>query len=462
MRSLARLRVAAAIAAAAALPHCGGSATPRLVLLLSVDTLRADRLGAHGGPPGLTPHLDRLAAESVVFTAAYAPAPHTLPSVAALLTGRYPQDLGVTGNLSVIPDAGDALAKRFAAAGWNTSAVVSNWVLRRATGGATGFQHYDDALSQSEASRPVPERIGADTTDAALDALDACLPDARARCLLWVHYQDPHGPYTPPDALRAERFAVERARAGGDRRLPILPGSFGTGGIPDYQVVDGRRDVAFYRAGYDAEVAYLDAQVGRLLAGLEARGLSARTAIVFAADHGESLGEDDLWFGHGERLSEAQLHVPLWLRLPGREPARRDDLASLLDVLPTLADAVLGAPRDPKAAGRPLLAPGAEDASATLYLATLQGSRRPRVGVIEGEFKYAAVLRNERDWDGRLTRRGDDDVDLTAPAPQVAARLRARLEELLQRHRTRPGTKLDLEAEDRERLRALGYLGSAR
>jgi arylsulfatase A-like enzyme len=468
-RSLARLWLAAACSALAllgcgAILGCGeilgcgagsGDDTTRLVVLLSVDTLRADRLGAHGGPAGLTPELDALAARSLVFTAAYAPTSHTLPSIAALLTGRYPQELGVTGNLSVLPAESVTLAHRFRDAGWNTAAVVSNWVLRRDTGTAAGFDRFDDLLTRHEAARPMPERNAPETTAAALAALAGCLPAATDRCFLWVHYQDPHGPYTPPAALRAERLAIERTRPDADRRLPLLPGSFGAGGIPDYQVIDGRDDVAFYRAGYDAEVAYLDRAVGELLRGIEERAPGA--AIVFASDHGESLGEQDLWFGHGERLGEAQIHVPLWLALPGVSPGRRDDIVSLLDVLPTLEAAFLDA-SGAAYSGRALLAPGAAEASSSVYLATLQGSQQRRVGVIEGDFKYVVVLRNERDWDGRLTRRSDDRVDLTAPAPQIAARLRARLEQLIRTHDGTPGVELKLDAEDRERMRALGYL----
>ncbi|MEE2679059.1 MAG: sulfatase-like hydrolase/transferase [Myxococcota bacterium] len=431
----------------------------RLVLLLSVDTLRADRLGPHGSEQGLTPNLDALGAESTVFEAAYAPTAQTLPSVAALLTGRYPQEFGITGNLSRFPDDAETLARRFRSQGWSTSAVVSNWVLRREMGLDAGFDHFDDRLPQLEAARPMPERLGADTTDAALAALDRCFAEPDARCFLWVHYQDPHGPYTPPKELRAERMDVERGSPDGDRELPVLTRSFGSGGLPDYQHLDDRRDVAYYRAGYDAEVMYLDRQIGILLEAIRARGLWNETVVVLTADHGESLGEEDIWFGHGERLSEAQVWVPLWFRMPGKEPERRSDVASLLDVAPTLQSQVLDLPSPAGAPGRDLLAPGASERPSTVYLATLQGSRVPRIGVVEGGFKYRAELGADGSWRGRLNRRGDDSVDLTAPAPQVAGQLRERLEELLKRYAAAPAPPTALDAKDREHLEALGYLG---
>ena len=457
-RILACLRTAAA--SAAALGLACGTDTPevRLVLLLSVDTLRADRLGPHGSIRDLTPNLDALGAESTVFEAAYAPTAQTLPSVAAILTGRYPQEFGMTGNLSRFPAGAETLAQRFRSNGWSTSAVVSNWVLRREMGLDAGFDHFDDRLPQLEAARPMPERLGPDTTRAALAALDRCFPEPDARCFLWVHYQDPHGPYTPPEGLRARRLAVERELPDGQRELPVLDRSFGSGGIPDYQYLDERRDLAYYRAGYDAEVMHLDRQIGTLLEAIRIRGLWDQTLVVFVADHGESLGEEGVWFGHGERLSEAQVWVPLWFRVPGTLPARRADVASLLDIAPTLESQVLELPPVDGASGRDLFAPEARRNSSTVYLSTLQGSRVRRIGVIEGAFKYRAELREDGSWDGRLTRRGDDANDLTAPAPQVAGRLRVRLEELLKKHAVVPTEPAAIEAEDRKHLRALGYL----
>jgi arylsulfatase len=440
------------------LASCGAPQPPRLLLLLSVDTLRADRIGAYGGDRGLTPRIDALARESLVFSAAYAPASHTLPSVTSLLTGRYPEELGVWGNDALVVPPATSLALSLQEAGWSTSAVVSNWVLRRETGLSAGFHHYDDAMPQVEMSRPLPERIATDTTDAALAALDACLPEPDSRCFLWVHYQDPHGPYTPPGEHREARLAREREAPDGRRLLPVLDSSFGLGGIPKYQHLDDQREVAFYRAGYDGEVAYLDEEVGRLLDGVGERDLLPRTVVVFTADHGESLGEDDYWFGHGELLSEPLIRVPLLVRAPGVSPGTRSDLASLVDLVPTLTGLLLGAAPEPGQPGRALLAPGAEEAASTVYLASMQGSSVPRIGVVEGDFKYLVALR-QGVWDGQLLRRGRDDVDLTAPAPHIASAMRDRLESLRERYRgDTPESRRDPSEAERERLRALGYL----
>jgi arylsulfatase A-like enzyme len=399
-----------------------------------------------------------LAADSQVFEAAYAPTSHTLPSVAGLLTGRYPQELGITGNLSALPPDTETLATRLRDAGFRTAAVVSNWVLRRASGLDAGFERYDDALPEVEATRPMPERGGSATTAAALAALDACLPDAASRCFLWVHYQDPHGPYTPDPAERERRLARERAAPDGRRELPVMRRNFGFGGIPDYQAIGDEREVAFYRAGYDAEVAAVDAAIGELLDAVSRRVPAEQTLIAFTADHGESLGEDDYWFGHGDLLSEPLVRVPLLVRQPGRAPGSRRDIASLVDLAPTLLHALAAQAPPLAGAGRALLTPDAERAQSAPFLATLQGSDVPRVGLVEGDFKYV-VAQRAGVWDGRLTRRGDDGTDWTAAAPQVAARLRARLETLLALHPLPVEAPAEpLAAEDRERLERLGYL----
>ena len=159
-----------------------GPEGPRLLLLVSVDTLRADRLGVYGSDLGLTPNLDALA-----FMAAYAAAPFTLPSVSALMTGRHPEALGIFSNESLLPASVPTLASELKRSGWKTRAVVSNFILRKASGIASGFETFDDLFPQVEIVRMWPERVAPDTTDAALELLDECAPGEDSRCFLWVH-----------------------------------------------------------------------------------------------------------------------------------------------------------------------------------------------------------------------------------------------------------------------------------
>jgi arylsulfatase A-like enzyme len=427
-------------------------------VLITVDTLRADCLEAYGGALGVTPRLDALARQSEVFLRAYAPSSFTLPSVGAIMTGRYPQELGIWKNESGVPESAATLAAELRGRGWRTAAVVSNFVLRKRSGVAAGFDLFDDVLPQREAVRKWPERVAADTTAAALGVLEDCTAGGDARCFLWVHYQDPHGPYAPPGDRRRRFFEPERDAPDGRRLLPVQEEGVPFGGIPPYQFLEGRRDVAFYRAGYDAEVQYVDEEIGRLLDAFAERGLVNRSAVVFAADHGESLGEGDYWFSHGELLTDSLVRVPLLIRDPRRSPRRRHDLVSLVDLYPTLLALVAETPPDADRAGRDLLAKGAERGESTPYLAALGAASVERYGLVDGDYK---LLVAERDGvrEERLTRLGDEEVDVASEVPEIAAALRAKLGVVRAgMAEGPPETRQDLSPADREGLRALGYV----
>ncbi len=442
---------------AALLLGCAEPGPPRLLLLISVDTLRVDRLGAYGSERGLTPNLDRLAERSLVFEAAYAPASFTLPSVATLLTGRYPDEIGIFNNRSTLAAGLPTLATELGARGFRTHAVVSNFVLRRGSGIAAGFDSFDDEMSSVEARRNMPERSAGPTTQAALDALESCSADPQRPCFLWVHYQDPHGPYTPPEALRRRYLGRERAVGAEPRTLPVRPGPIGLGGIPSYQYLPEHREVAWYLAGYDGEVRHTDEEIGRLLRAVEEKGLAESGWIVFVADHGESLGEDDYWFSHGRRLSEPLVRVPLLVAAPQLAPGRRDDVVGLVDLFPTLLTALAGSPPDRELAGRDLLADGAAGGSSSVYLSALGGDELPRYGVVEGRFKLVVRERSGGEQ-RRLSVRGRDGVNLASSAPGETRRLRELLRELRSRYR---GAEIapvqSLSPEESRALEALGY-----
>jgi arylsulfatase len=434
-----------------------GRGEPPFLLLVTVDTLRADRLGAYGSPLGLTPHLDALAGRSEVFDAAYAPASYTFPSVAALLSGRYPEEIGALANRSMLQARISTLAEVLQLYDWRTGAVVSNYVLRRGTGIEAGFEEYDDRVPELEAKRTALKRSAADATDAALAVLDRLSRVPGAGRFLWVHYQDPHGPYVPADERRARYLERERETPGGRRRLPAHPECSKHGCIPAYQYVQGEHEVAFYVAGYDGEVSALDEQIGRLLAGVEARGLLEDAVIVFTADHGESLGEDDYWFQHGEYVSDPLVRVPLMLRVPGRTPARRGDLCSLVDVFPTLLH--LAGPTAPGGyRGRDLLAPGAESIAARVYSSNIGSAPVLRYGLAHDGYRIL-VAHAEAGVEERLYAVGDESRELGAADPERLARMREELSSFRRSLRGGVDERVKpLSPEERERLRGLGYL----
>jgi arylsulfatase A-like enzyme/tetratricopeptide (TPR) repeat protein len=250
------------------------------VLLVTLDTLRADHVGAHGAREVETPTLDALAARGVLFEQAMATVPLTLPSHASLLTGQYPPTHGVRHNaIFVLPDEAETIGERFRAAGFATGAVVGAAVLNPEFGLAQGFDDYDAEFPEQRAtSAGFFERRAEAVTDAAL----AWLRKTDRPFFLWVHYYDVHGGYHPPEPF-ATRF----------RTRP-----------------------------YDGEVAYVDQQLGRLLQGLEAGGRLADTVVAVTSDHGEGLGE------HGEPshtylIYDSVLHVPLLVAGPGVPAGRR-------------------------------------------------------------------------------------------------------------------------------------------
>jgi len=455
-RSLGAVRLPLTMLLVAWLAGCGGvEPAPLSLVVITVDTLRVDRLGAYGSALGLTPELDALAAESLRFERAYTPIPLTFPAFVACFTGRHPEDVGVDSN-ELLRDPGVVtLAMLLSDRGYRTGAVVSNFVLRSETGLDRGFAYYDDALPRRELNRDLPERTAAETTDAALAMLERLGDGSRAPLFLWVHYQDPHGPYLPPPGQRDRYLAQERSAPDAERRLPVSRSQSGDGAIPRYQVIDGERRVAFYRAGYDGEVRYVDEEIGRLLAHLRSAGLFDRAVLVFAADHGEGLGEADYWFAHGERLDDPQLRVPLLLRVPGRPTGVRSDPVSLVDLLPTLAS-LLGVTLSAPTQGRDLFSAAAER---VLHLATPGESHVTRFGVIEGDYKYVVTPGKEQDGE-RLTLLTDESRDLADARPDLAAALAERV----RARRAEVGPKAsqprqELPAETRRRLRSLGYLG---
>jgi arylsulfatase len=428
------------------LAACGSPAPPDVVLV-TVDTLRADALGAYGARDGASPALDALAAQSAVFERALAASAATAPSHASLFTSRFVRSHSVGHrNGATRLGEGPTLAGAFQGAGYETAAFVSNMLLRRQLGFDRGFGLYDDALPHHEANRTVYERVAEETGAAAL----AWLAQPRAQpFFLWVHFNDPHGPYTPPgDALRAG------APARGETPLPVVPSQLGRGGIPAYQAQDGLRLPSEYRARYAGEVRYFDAWLGRLLVALEASG--RESVVALTADHGEAMGELGIWFCHGHAVTPDLVHVPLLIRARGLPPGRVQGLAHHVDLAPTLLE-LAGLPPLPGAEGialGPVARAGREIPKRMLFVETLG-----EVGVYLGSrFVRQATepsLGETRKWQpSAWTWRDDGSFGPTQPAPQMAEALR----QYASARAPFVFIEQALSDADRERLRALGYL----
>jgi len=438
VRPGAVLRILARAVLALAFAACGDHAPPplaRRVILITCDTLRADRLGCYGYERPTSPNLDRFAREAVVFDNAWSTAPKTTPAISALLTGRPPDELGVTGgNRYLLPPAALTLAEEACAAGLRTGAVISNWVLRAQPqyGGAgveQGFEHFDDQMELRETSRDdVYERLAPATTDAAIGWLEERRARGEDAFFFWVHYQDPHGPYRPPAEVlaRFERPATE------EPELPLGTTQRGFGQIPAYQAIDVERRPEPYRARYDAEIAYFDEHLGRLLDWLARADWMRDALVVFTADHGESLGEQGYWFCHGESLHAELVRVPLLVRFPdGVAHVRVDErrrvarAAGHLDLWPTILEAFGSEPT--RCRGLSLF--GAELPEQRFLLQAL-GRREHDRWLAFGDGRWRLVARSgekPRLYDGAGDPR--ETLDVAAQHPEVVRELRRLLEE---------------------------------
>jgi len=353
------LRVLASLALFAPLGCETAPPLPDLVLV-TIDTLRADHLGAYGYERATSPNLDKLASKGVLFTRASAPSSWTKPSIASLFTSREPGEHGAVAFERHLAPGLTTLAEQLSAAGYRTLGVSGNFVhVNEATGLARGF---DTWLTVSR--RAAPDSSGetwkAGGQDVMLRPPDAdelnaevwkALPDTRETPLfLYVHYMDPHADYAPPDRFRAAfvRDDDAPARASSQRIVDLAAGRAVASPAERRWLVDL----------YDAEIAAVDAAVGELVSGLAARGYGDDTIFAFVSDHGEALGERG-WF-HALDLHAESLSVPLIL-VAGRSASqgiRRDDAVDLLDV-PTTLLARAGIDPAPGMRGRDLLADGA-------------------------------------------------------------------------------------------------------
>lgn len=299
------------------------------VVLITIDTLRANRLGVYGYAKDTSPNLDRFARQSIVFQKAYAHAPATVPSLGTLMTSQYPHEIRVYTNVNRLQKEVVTLAEILLQNGFRTGAVVSNPVLERDSGFDQGFEDYDHRLDPSHGDDIY--RIAPNTTETALSWLKA---HRRSRFFLWVHYMEPHGPYTPPPPFDTMFVSTEPSPS---TLLKVNDMYDGRGGIPGYQVLGDHRDPEYYRSRYDGLIRFLDHSLGVLFDGIRDLGLMDNTLVIVTADHGEGLGEHDYFFDHTDFVYEEMLRVPLILRLPGQVAGREvGRMVGLIEVLPEI------------------------------------------------------------------------------------------------------------------------------
>jgi arylsulfatase A-like enzyme len=415
------------------------------VLLIVVDTLRADRLSCYGWEERTSPNIDALAAEGVLAERMVCQVPQTLPSFCSILTGSYPITHGVRVNgLFALPEEATTLAEVFAENGYTTAAFIAGFPLDSQFGTDQGFQTYSDRMRTQRPMEGLREEDGAfnwlgyrtecfeNTADVVTDEAVAWLErQGDEPFFAMVHYFDPHHDYEPP-----QRFGEAFAHP------------------------------------YSGEVAFVDEQVGRLLDTLDVQGLDESTAVVFTADHGECLGEYGRFF-HQSQLVDASLRIPFVARLPGKLPAgaRAEGLCLSVDIMPTILD-IAGIDPLPATDGNSVLEGlhAGRIESGPCYFETLYGRLEAetgvtRLGIAEGKWKYIYNEREnprtgEKESLVELYDMHKDPDELDNLAPRLPGEVRyfqSLLHDFLRDH---PEGRADVLTPDEsalEKLRRLGY-----
>lgn len=418
------------------------------LILVTVDTLRVDHLSTYGYAIDTTPELTaRAAASGAIFQRAYATASWTMPSAASLLSSVLPSEHGAIGiqrredgsfDVDGLPEGVPSLPAALHEAGYVTGAVVASAWFREGVGWSRGFDHYRclGITGLGEVEPVAAEML------ATLSASDQPF-------FLWVHVLDPHAPYAPPDDIRALLWEGERIPA-----LDVL-------GAPEALVSVMHRpvrvdDLMYLQAGYDGEILNTFAYVERLLASLPAEPYVA----LVTSDHGEEFF-DHRGLGHGHTLYEEVVHVPFVLLAPGIfSPTEVAHPVSLLDVLPTFVE-LAGGTVDPRAQGLSLLPLLRGEATAPRDIVFETGGYvSPVRGILSDEMKYGYLV------SGRMARLFDlradptEHADLSAELPELAERLHARTEEIVNAAESRrpDAPPMHLTSEEIAQLRTLGYV----
>jgi len=397
----------------------------RQVILISIDTCRADYLSCYGYPNQATPNIDRVADEGLLFTRVYSPVPSTLPAHSSMLTGTLPVYHGVHDNLNYkLTPSSVTLAEILSGQDFKTSAIISSFIKDSQFGLDQGFDEYHDRFENPLTSHVTDERRGEETTRLALEWLDK---NKNEKFFLFLHYFDPHYPYEPPEPF-ASRFADHL---------------------------------------YAGEVAYTDHCIGQIMEKLKDLNLYESALLIITSDHGEMLSE------HGEEthsyfIYESALKVPLIIKIPGGPEGKKiDDPVGLVDIVPTICamlgfkapDEIQGADlsgslmkRQPPPEERPLYC---ESIGPTVYDACdLQG-------VIAGRWKYIRTTRPEL-YD--LIEDPGENQNLINREPRQAGILQEQLQEILDKTVSHQDTesRMSLDGESIRRLESLGYIAGAK
>lgn len=434
---LAVLAVAFFLLKFLAAPSHKTDARGKNLLIISLDTTRADRIGAYGYSAAQTPHIDKLAAGGVTFEDCQSAVPVTLPAHASLFTGRYPLGHGVRDNGTFFLDNNETtLAEIFKEMpeGYQTYAVIAAFVLMSKFGLNQGFDFYDDSLKIGDLITNFDSEIIAEDVYKKFNSwFDKRNKQKAGPFFAWVHFYDPHVPYAPPEPFKS-RFKDD---------------------------LQGR---------YDGEIAYTDSYVGKIMEDLENAGVLDETLVVVVGDHGEAFGEHQE-FGHSLFCYRENLQVPLIFYNPAilEKGLRIPNRVSIVDVMPTLLE-LYGIQPSESVQGKsllPLLSGAGEKKERTLYIESMHGKEEfgwaPLTGIIDGNYKYISLPQPEL-YD--LAADNREKENLFFKKNVLAKQLDKKLMRLVKTCSASPGggktggSQRQLSSGDRQHLQSLGYISA--
>jgi arylsulfatase A-like enzyme/tetratricopeptide (TPR) repeat protein len=399
------------------------------VLIITLDTTRADVLGCYGNNKVKTPHLDRLGTDGIRFENCVSPVPLTLPSHCSIFTGQYPIGHGVRNNGTFyLNEKHQTLAEVFKGQGYQTFAVISAFVLLSKFGLKQGFDLYDDSLDSFKIVNTFQSEI---TADVVYEKFENWFSENwKKKFMAWVHFYDPHSPYQPPKAfIKKEEISDKRAR-------------------------------------YRGEVSFMDVQIGRIITDLEKKAILDDTLIIVVGDHGEAWGEHQEYAAHSVFCYRENIRVPFIIYNPKllRKPAVIKDTVSTVDIMPTLLE-LAGMKSERDIQGRSLVGlmkNGHDPITPLIYLESMYGKEElgwaPLTGLIEGHYKYISLPEPE------LYHLGDDPGEkknLVRIKSNVSRKMDKKLGEMVIRYSNTSGdSKRDLSQTDIQHLKSLGYISS--
>ena len=445
----ALIALAAMITAIVAYRH---SSAPKIrnIVLISMDTTRADYLSCYGYQHKTTPNIDAVAAEAVQFEQAIAPIPLTLPSHSTMMTGTIPPYHGIHDNLNyMLADSNLTLAEMLKAAGYTTGGIISTYVLEDGFGLDQGFDTYDDEFDEID-NQVGAERRGGEVSEHAIKWLDE---NRDEDFFLFLHYYDPHSPYDPPEPYRGMFGSIAAAEAIGLTDNTSLTAD-----------TDEKKKV--FKLTYAEELAYTDHCIGQVINKLKSLDLYDSTLLIITGDHGEAFGEREE-MGHGYYIYQESIHVPLIVKLPGQQTAKTvSGAVGLIDITPTVCS-LLGIETPQYIQGwdlsGALIDEPSEDDDRYIYSESLLATKykaSPLLAVTGNRFKYIQTARPELydliDDPGETHNLVDAQSQRARILQDV---LGVMLEESLEAGT--PDSALELDEESLKKLQSLGYVGGA-